>query len=136
MACCKSCAKGAKIRGRKKRKSMARSTTTGITNIATVAAGYIVAQQVGKVPFLAANPALQSGAKIAIGILLPSLVGGRGATKKMIQGVGLGMAVNGASGLVTSFVPQLAGMGGVNYLPNPGSTSVHAVAGADGIVIR
>lgn len=98
---------------------MKKNMLGNLNSVALGAGGFIAAQQLNRVPFLQSNPLLGAGAKVAIGLLLSS------GKAKMLQPVGMGMAVAG----VTQLVGNVIGQAGVSGFLPAGSLDVASVSG-------
>lgn len=128
---CRKCAakKRPRIAGTKKKRTMARRKKSNITeqlvNVAIGAGGYIVADQVSKLPFVSSNPQLSGIVKLAGGLYL-----GQMSKNPMLASVGQGMALNGALTLGR----QYGVVSGIGRLPFAGnSTAIPGVAGKSGV---
>lgn len=90
-----------------------------LNSVAFGTLGFIAAKQLDRIDFVASNPLVGAAAKIGIGLFAAA---GR---NKMIQPVGMGMALAGATQLVGNVV---SGAGVSGFLPG-GSLGVASVAG-------
>jgi hypothetical protein len=86
----------------RRRKSMGAAATSMVTDIAGLAAGAIVAKQLNKM--LKFDARILAAGKVALGLALPKFV-----KTPIMKSVGNGMIAIGATELVGSFVPALAG---------------------------
>lgn len=130
---CRACAaKKARISGTKKRKTMARKRTnsrnlTGqLTNVALAGVGYVVSDQLNKIPFLATNPNLVNAAKLGIGTYLAM-----SSRNPMMVSIGQGAALNGAIG----FGRQFGVVQGIGQISLPYGGNSKAIPGVAGNVI-
>lgn len=123
---CRKCA--AKMSGIKKRRKMAirKNNLTGqLTNVALAAVGYIVADQVNKLPFVSNNPQIGNFVKFGAGTYLVMV-----SRNPMLVSAAQGMALNGAIGAFR----QYGIISGIGQL-GPGSNWNPGVAGNQ-LVIR
>jgi len=100
-----------------------KANTKIITSAAMVAAGIVAGRFVSKA---IGGGTVGAVAQIAAGAFVPSVLG----RKQMALGVGL--AASGVIDAVKTFAPGVASQVGLGYLPAPGSTAVHSVAGVYG----
>lgn len=130
---CRACAQKARVSGTRKRKKMARRRKKGdiagqLTNVALAGAGYLVADQVNKLPFVSSNPQIGNFVKLGIGTYLAMT-----QRNPMLVSAAQGMALNGALGAarqygIVSGIGQIALPGGMRYGGN--STAIPGVAGS------
>ncbi|MCF8237699.1 MAG: hypothetical protein K9I85_06055 [Saprospiraceae bacterium] len=90
-----------------------------LNSLALGTVGFIAAKQLDRVEFIQNNPLVGSAVKIGIGLFLSA---GR---NKMFQPAGMGMAVAGATQLVSNVIGG-AGLSGLPY----GSLDVASVSGS------
>lgn len=128
----KKCLECSRISGVKKRKSiMANRRKGGLTgqlvNVAIAGAGFILADQINKLPFISSNPQMGNFVKLGIGTYL-AMTG----KSPMIVSAAQGMALNGAIGAarqygIVSGIGQIALPWNGNYGQN--SAAIPGVAG-------
>jgi len=130
---CRACAaaKKGRISGTKKRKTMAkransRNLTGQLTNVALAGVGYVVSDQLNKIPFLATNPNLVNAAKLGIGTYLAM-----SSRNPMMVSIGQGAALNGAIG----FGRQFGVVQGIGQISLPYGGNSKAIPGVAGNVI-
>ena len=128
LKCKKASIAGTKKRTMAKRRVVRRSKSdlTGqLTNVALAAAGYILADQVNKIPFVAQNPNIGNWVKLGAGLYLAM-----SQPNSMIVSAAQGMALNGAIGAgkqwgVVSGVAGLLDVGqGSNWTPGVAGPSI------------
>jgi predicted glycosyltransferase len=90
------------VKYRRRKKSIGASTGDLLTEIGGIAAGAILAKQLNKM--LKFNPRILAAGKLVIGVALPKMV-----KTPVVKSVGQGMIAVGATELIGSFVPALAG---------------------------
>lgn len=133
---CRKCA--AKKRGIgavKKRKKMARrqsakNLTGQLTSVALAAGGYILADQVNKLPFVSSNPQIGNFVKLGLGTYLAMT-----SRNPMFVSAAQGMALNGAIGVGKQYgvVSGVGQIGISRYGAN--SSTIPGVAGGNGSII-
>lgn len=118
--------------GTKKRtmaRRMSKNSLTGqLTNIAVATVGYIVADQVNKLPFIKDNPQIANFAKLGIGVYLAMT-----SRNAMLISAAQGAALNGAVGAGKQY-GIVSGIGALGL--GPGSNWNPGVAGGQSIIVR
>ena len=94
--------------------------STGTKVVLGIVASRIITNQIG---FLNTNPTVKTAAKVVGSVFAGGMFGPEIAAGIMADGL-----IDGVQTFAPSVSTQL-GIGGVNYLPAGGSTSVHSVSG-------
>lgn len=100
--------------------------TGQLTNVAIAAVGYVVSDQLNKIPFLATNPNLVNAAKVGVGTYLAM-----SSRNPMLVSMGQGAALNGAIG----FGRQFGVVSGVGQILLPYGANSKAIPGVAGQVV-
>lgn len=110
-------------------KRMSKNNLTGqLTNVAVAAVGYIVADQINKLPFIKDNPAMANFAKLGIGVYLAMT-----SRNALLISAAQGAALNGAVGAGKQY-GIVSGIGALGL--GPGSNWNPGIAGGNSIIVR
>lgn len=108
---------------------MKRATfTKNLQPVLAGAVGFAVGKQLNRIGFLNSNPGISAGAKILIGLVASN------QRNAMVSNAAVGVAIAGATELVSTLLPSLA-VSGIGLLPSS-STNVHSVAATPMVVVE
>ena len=102
---------------------------TGMTGVLSIVAGAVIGRVIAK-KFTTINPTIMNGGQIAAGFILPRFV-----KNKFVAGIGTGMVVNGAVGLLQS-TGVIGAIGSIGETDEDtyqlsGSSTIQEIAGMD-----
>lgn len=118
-----------KKRYTKRRRRIGAAAGSGMTGVLSIVAGAVIGRVIAK-RMANVNPTIMNGGQIAAGFILPRFV-----KNKFISGIGTGMVVNGAVGLLQS-TGVIGAIGSIGETDEDtyqlsGSDTIQEIAGMD-----